>query len=233
MDQQSYTNHYTLKHSLYLLTTVMFLFIWAISPYRMFATQIASSLLAVYLIKHMLKEHISIRTEVIIDSIVLTGIILVIVSSTGSLSSPVFFLIYFLLFALSLMTTPSVPLVLSFSLIIYFIFSDPIVSLSQLLPLASFPLITPLSVYFGRQHNKNLYQRQDIYHLKETVRRETEDVLLWLTTLYSEELAAMKNKIDRFPSQDDKQRYHLRELTDSVEKLKKIGEKLKAAIEED
>lgn len=234
MDQGSANSpEHTLRHSIYLLATVLLCLIWAISPYKMFATQIGATLLSLYIIKHMFKEHINGKTETMIDSIVLCGLTLVIVTSTGGLNSPVFFLVYFLLFALSLMTTPTTPLVLSFALIIYFLFSTSITSFTQLLPLASFPLITPLAVYFGKEHKRNLYQKHDVLSLKETVRRETEDVMLWLTTVFTKELKYIKEKIDEFPNLSDRQKPYIKSLSDSTDKLKRIGDKLKQSIEED
>lgn len=224
---------HTLSHSMYLLATVLLCLFWAISPYKMFATQIGATLLSLYIIKHMFREHINLKLEIIIDSVVLCGLTLVIVTSTGGLNSPVFFLIYFLLFALSLMTTPTIPLILAFALIIYFLFTSLITSFKELLPLASFPLITPLAVYFGKEHKKNLYQKQDVLNLKETIRRETEDVMLWLTTVFTREVDYIKEKIDEFPGITDSQRPTIKSLSDSTDKLKRIGDKLKQAIEED
>lgn len=222
-----------LKHSLYLLGTVSLIFLWAVSPYHSFATQIIATLLALYVTKHLLRNHISVQTESLLDSLILTALILVIVTATGGLTSPLFFLIYFLLFALSLLLAPAIPLILSFSLIIFFLFTSSVAKTNELLPLFSFPLITPLAVYFGRQHKQNLFQKQNILHLNESVRRETEDVLLWLTTTFSRETEKILDLLNKLPNISDLQKPTVDLISREIAKLKHLGERLKQAIEED
>ena len=222
-----------LKHSLLLLSVVGLVFLWAVSPYHSFATQIIATLLALFVTKHLFRHHLTTRQESLLDSLILTGLILVIVSATGGLASPVFFLIYFLLFALSLLLEPTIPLILSFSLIIFFLFTTAVSKTSELLPLFSFPLITPLAVYFGRQHKAGVYQKHDILHLKESVRRETEDVLFWLTTTFSREMGKISETLEKFPNISNLQKPYLETIQKELARLKKLGEKLKQAIEED
>lgn len=226
-------NQRILKHSLLLILVVVVVFFWAISTYETFATQIVATLLALFITKHIFKEHLTTHQESLIDSLILTALVLVIVTATGTLSSPLFFLVYFLLFILSLLLEPTIPLTLSFALIIYFMFASPINKISELLPLFSFPLITPLAVYFGKEHKTNLYHKHDVLHLKESVRRETEDVLFWLTTTFSREIGKISSALDKFPDLTEIQRPYFTTIKKTVLKLKKLGEKLKNAIEED
>lgn len=229
----TYKNHNIFKHSLLLISVVIVIFLWAISPYESFATQIVATLLALFITKHIARDHLTTYRESLIDSLILTGLVLVIVTATGGLASPLFFLVYFLLFILSLLLEPTIPLVLSFSLVIYFMFANPINSPSELLPLFSFPLITPLAVYFGREHKRNIYHKHDNLHLKESIRRETEDVLFWLTTTFSREMGKISQTIDKFPNLTQTQKPYLTSIKDAVSRLGKLGERLKQAIEED
>lgn len=224
---------YILKHTLLLLFTVFLVFLWAISPYDSFATQIVSSLLAVYILKHVFRSHLERMQQSLIDSLILTALVLVIITVTGELSSPFFFLIFFLLFALSLMLNPTIPLILSFSLLVYFLFTSTITKTSELLPLLSFPLITPLAVYFGKQHSQTVWQKRDILRLKQSLERETEDVFLWLTTLFSQELEQLLDMINRFPHLSVSQKPFLENIKTRILGLKKLGQRLKQAIEED
>ncbi len=229
----NFHDSYITKHSFLLLTVVGLVFLWAISPFQSYATQLVALLLAIFITKHIFRHHLSSQQESLLDSLILTALVLVIVTSSGGLSSPVFFLVYFLLFVLSLLLTPTIPLILSFSLVVYFLFSTSISSISQLLPLFSFPLITPMAVYFGREHQKKLYHKHDVYHLRETIRRETEDVLLWLTTTFTKEITAINDSLDKFPGINDLQKKYLDSIKKNTLRLKKLGDKLKAAIEED
>lgn len=230
---ENFENQHIIKHTLLLLLVVGVVFVWNVSAVAEFSTQAVALLLAIFISKHIIRNHLTASQESLVDSLVLTALVLVIVSASGGLSSPVFFLIYFLLFVLSLLLAPSIPLSLSFSLIVFFLFSTTITKFSELLPLFSFPLITPLAVYFGREHKKKLYHKHDVYHLKETVRRETEDVLLWLTTTFSKEMKFISDKLENFPNLTEVQKTYLLEVKKTVSKLNKLGDKLKQAIEED
>lgn len=231
-DFNSHDSH-VVKHSLSLLFTVALIFVWAVSPFENFSTQIVALLLALFVTKHIFREHLNSHQESLFDSLLLTALVLVVVSATGGLTSPVFFLVYFLLFVLSLLLTPTIPLVLSFSLIVYFLFTTIILKPSELLGLFAFPLITPLAVYFGKEHQKKIYHKHDVYHLRETIRRETEDVLFWLTTTFSKEMNLITEAIEKIPDLTDVQKTYLEGVQKSILKLKKLGDKLKQAIEED
>ncbi|MBI2029966.1 hypothetical protein HYT02_06110 [Candidatus Gottesmanbacteria bacterium] len=221
------------KYAIVLRCTVCLIFIWAISPYQSFGVQIAASLLAIYVTKFAFRHHLSITTETLIDSTILTALTLTIVSSSGGLTSPVFFLVYFLLFILSLLLTPTIPLIISFALILYFLFSSSISTQSELIPLLSFPLITPLAVYFGRQHKGRLHAQHDAMHLTETVRRETQDVLLWISTTFTRNLEELHTEIEKIPNLTDLQWPHIKKLQQTIIRLSKMGRKLQDAIEED
>lgn len=222
-----------LKHSLLLILVVIVIFGWAISPYQTFGTQIVATLFALFLTKHFFRDHLTTQRESLIDSLILTALVLVIVTATGGLSSPLFFLVYFLLFILSLLLEPTIPLILAFSLIVYFLFASPINKIAEMIPLFSFPLITPLAVYFGREHKRNIYHKHDNLHLKESIRRETEDVLFWLTTTFAREMSRIAESLEQFPYLTDAQKPYLNNIKNAVFRLKKLGERLKEAIEED
>ncbi len=112
-------------------------------------------------------------------------------------------------------------------------FAQPVGKINELLPLFSFPLITPLAVYFGKEHRKKLYHQHDALHLKESLRRETEDVLFWLTTTFSNSLKRIADNLNKLPNPTKEQTIYLNKIDQEIRNLKKLGEKLKQAIEED
>lgn len=77
-------------------------------------------------------------------------IINLIVLSTGAITSPLFFLIYFLLFTLSFENLPLTNL--TFSLITIIFFSYSLNSLSTIIELSSLLLITPLTWFISLNH---------------------------------------------------------------------------------
>jgi hypothetical protein len=99
-------------------------------------------------------------------------IVSLIVFTTGGLNSPVFFLIYFLLFTIAFQNPPSTTL--GFSLILIILLSQSLNSSSSLLPLFSLLFITPLAWFVGRQYLDN-------QKLDNLVSADETEVLLWLS----------------------------------------------------
>lgn len=232
--KDNYTpNSHVVKHSLILIFAIAIILIWAISSYTMFAVQIVASLFALFIVKFAFRDHINPHTDSLLDSVILTGLVLTIVSATGGLSSPVFFLVYFLLFILSLLLTPAIPLIVSFVLILYFLFTSDITVQSDLLPLLSFPLITPLAVYFGKQHRGKLYSDHTVMHLEETIKRETQDVMLWLSTTFTQHMEELHTELDKIPNITDLQKPSIKAMQQTLIRLSKMGKRLGDAIKED
>ena len=233
MKENSIHDAYVVKHSIFLIITIALVFLWAISPYETFSVQIAASLFSLFIVKFAFREHISPHTDSLLDSAILTALVLTIVSATGGLISPVFFLVYFLLFILSLLMTPTIPLIISFVLIVYFLFTSPVTSQTDLLPLLSFPLITPLAVYFGRQHSGRIHAQHNVMHLQESLRRETRDVLMWLSTTFSKNMEELHTELDKIPNVTDLQKPSIKVMQQTLIRLSKMGKRLQDAIEED
>lgn len=99
-------------------------------------------------------------------------IVSLIIFTTGGLNSPVFFLIYFLLFTIAFQNPPSTTL--GFSLILIILLSQSLNSSASLLPLFSLLFITPLAWFVGRQYLDN-------QKLDSLVSKDETEVLLWLS----------------------------------------------------
>lgn len=93
------------------------------------------------------------------------------VFSTGGLDSPLFFLIYFLLFTIAFRHRPSVTLSLALANII--LLSQTIISPANILPLASILFIGPLAWFVGRQYMENM-------ELEHTLSVNETDILYWI-----------------------------------------------------
>ena len=95
-----------------------------------------------------------------------------IVLSTGAAASPLFFLIYFLLFTLAFQNSPLINL--EYSLFIIIIFSYSLSSLASIISLLSLILITPLTWFISHQ--------QEIETKTEKILSQDEtDFLLWIS----------------------------------------------------
>lgn len=133
--------------------------------------------------------------------LVFTVVILTLITSSGGVSSPLFFLVYFLLFSLSITVEPLVSLFLSVVLVVYFILTsltlNSKLNLEQFISIFSLPLITPLAVYFGKTKQRLYSQQRQIADLKE---KEVQTVI-FLTTAFISHLRSIKTSINNLDFQ--------------------------------
>ncbi len=165
-----------------------------------------------YLSKHVFFKKI--KTFRIIESATLTLVVLLTVNTTGGVSSPFFFLVYFLLFSLSLLETPEVSLGISFVLIIFYLFSlPPSPSFKNLLPVFSLAFITPFSLYLGREY-------LEIQLLRRKNALEKEDFLLFLSLKLKKHIKAALEALEGKTNEADlkKAKKELRAINKLIDK---------------
>ncbi|CAN5197121.1 hypothetical protein BH09PAT1_BH09PAT1_5700 [soil metagenome] len=109
---------------------------------------------------------------------ILTSLILLIIMVTGGLTSPLFFLLYFIPFALSFMLIPESVFIFLLGVIILFL---PMAMDSQitenLIKLGSVLLITPLAYFFGKEYRLvNEHTKKDM-ELASRISNEAANVL--------------------------------------------------------
>lgn len=185
--------------------------------------------------------------ELILETIVLTSSLLLILTSTGGLGSPLFFLVYFLLFGVSLLFDPPTTLVLTLSLVLFF--ADSLTSINAVLQLVSLLFITPVAIFFGKQYLRLLETQQKIKILvqknkeEEIVNREictdiTEEetnTLLWLSLNLKNGLLQIIHETTELLSDLSHltfiQREKLQKIHEAAKKLLNSGEKLREKID--
>lgn len=185
--------------------------------------------------------------ELILETIVLTSTLLLILTSTGGLGSPLFFLVYFLLFGVSLLFDPPTTLVLTLSLVLFF--ADSLTSLNTALQLLSLLFITPLAILFGKQYLRLLETQQKIKILvqknkeKEILNREistdiTEEetnTLLWLSLNFKNGLLQIIHETTELLSDlghlTFTQKETLQKIHETAKELLSSGEKLREKID--
>lgn len=168
-------------HVLILIFTVFFSFLihTPVYQYELFFVLL---ILAFYtIIKTILKP--ALFQHRLIDSVLFTFIIITVVNSTGQIHSPLFFLLYCLIFALALLLEPFVSFATAFSLIVAYLFSfPPDQTITDLLPLFSLAFISPFAIFLGEEYQKILEQKKDIIILK----RKNENLQKQINTLITE-----------------------------------------------
>ena len=234
-----------LLHCLFLVASVSLAFFWTSNPALSFYTL---QLTALFVLLYFVNQAITRRSKnpfgLVIDATIFTLVVLLLVTSTGGLTSPVFFLIYFLLFGLALLFEPAITVALTLLLVIFFILtptSKP--ALEAILQLFSLVLITPLALYFGSQYLRLLEKEDKIKILKQEVKisdsqieKQETDTLLWLslnlrktTTEVLDDVAHLLADIGRL-SVSQKER--LLKIRAKLLGLLQSGEKLKKEVDE-
>ena len=138
-------------HALILVFTVVLTFIFPKTNLANYDLQITAVL---FIILYSVKRFIITKDiySRLIESVIFTLVIMGIVNSTGGLTSPFFFLVYFLLFSLSLILEPIISITTTVTLIIFFLLNLPANQVfNTLLPIISLAFITPFAMFMGSE----------------------------------------------------------------------------------
>jgi len=170
-------------HSLFLLFSVSLTYLWTKnSTLSSFNLQAVGLLILFYFGSKLLSGKRD-RVLAILDAVIFTSLILFLVLTSGGVHSPLFFLLYFLLFGGSLLFEPfqavllSLILIILFSLDLSFRFDEP-----AIINLVTLFFITPLASLFGRKYLQSQHDSGKIMILNKIISEEETDTLLWLST---------------------------------------------------
>ncbi len=244
-----------LLHSAFLATAVALAFFWTNIPQlSLYNLQIIALFVVLFFLnqfwakkrfaggKNLIPGSTS-RANLTIDAMIFTLVVMLLVYSTGGLTSPLFFLVYFLLFGLALLFEPLVTLSLTGVMILFFFFfpnkQEP---LTEALQLFSLILITPLALFFGTQYLKVLEGEEKIKILKEEteimegqIAKTETDTLLWTTLNLKKGLEIILDEISLLLSDlahlTISQKERLLKIRQKVLELLKSGEKLKKEVD--
>jgi len=199
-----------IAHALILVFAIVLTFIFPKTNLVNYDLQITALL---FIILYSVKRFIVSKNiySRLIESVVFTLIIMGIVNSTGGLTSPFFFLIYFLLFSLSLILEPIISITTTVTLIIFFLINLPAnQDFKTLMPIISLAFITPFAMFMGNEHIKT---RQ----LEEKNEKNEEDTFLFLSLLLKNHLKNIKEALENFV--DDHQLEIIKKSAQRMEKL--------------
>lgn len=202
-----------IAHSLILIFAIVLGFVYPQTSLSQYDLQISAGLFVILYIvkKYALKGGPSSRLT---ESVVFTLIILGIINTTGGLTSPFFFLIYFLLFSLTMLLEPVISITTTLTLIIFFLLSlPPNQDFKTLLPIISLGFLTPFAMYMGQEHIKS-------EKLKEKNEKMQEDTLLFMSLMIKNHLKNIKDAVDNFMGD-----HELGAIRKSVTRMEKLIEK--------
>ena len=199
-----------LIHSLILIITIVFSFLFPKTYLSQYDLQIIAILFIILFIGKRIKREKE-STSYLLESTIFTLIILGIVNTTGATSSPFFFLIYFLLFSLSLLLEPVISITVSLTLIIFYLLTMPEnQNLKSLLPIFSLAFITPFATFLGQEYVQAQKSKLKIQNLKK-------ETFLFLSLMIKNHLKNIKEAVENFLG--DHQLSIIRKSTRQMEKL--------------
>ena len=175
-----------LLHTVFLLLATAGVFLWLNSPLEPYTLQLAALLSLCYVGIHSLRRHypkLFHKSSITLDVTILTSMILLLVTETGALISPLFFLLYFLLFAVAMLYEIEATLVLTGTLILYFLFlpGTDLSDLAHLSELGALVMVTPLALFTGHQYEVSLEEKELRKKLTKHLSHQETDTLLFLS----------------------------------------------------
>ncbi|MCJ7792476.1 MAG: energy-coupling factor transporter transmembrane protein EcfT [Candidatus Marinimicrobia bacterium] len=237
-----------LLHSAFLILAVVLVFFWTSFPeLSVYTLQLIALFVLAYFINQFYfqrKKLLFSRTNLTIDAVIFTLVILLLVASTGGLSSPLFFLVYFLMFGLALLFEPLITFSLSLAMVLFFLLQPTKEApLAEALQLLSLLLVTPLAMYFGRQYLQVLKNEEKIKILKEEtqiiegeIAKEETDMLLWSSLELKRGLTEILHQSSELLADLShltlRQKEKISKIRQTASTLLKTGQKLKEEVDQ-
>lgn len=179
-----------LIHSIILIICIALGFVFPQTQLAAFDIEIMAGLFILLFIARRF-SFFSKKTR-LFESVIFTFIIVGVVTNSGGLTSPYFFLIHFLLFALTLLLEPLIPIIVTITLMIFFAFTiSGTVQLLSLLPLFSLALMTPFALILGKEY-------EETKQLKKSLSSQQENTFLFLSLMLKNNLREIQKNIDNF-----------------------------------
>jgi len=208
--------------SLFLILAVIFSFIWTQNPtLSSYNLQLTGLLVLLYFTSKLFasRRHRLIDIE---STIILITITLLLIFSTGGITSPLFFLLIFLLFALSLLFSPLQIAITSLSLSLVFALNLSSLDTTSLLNLIFLLLTTPLALLFGQKYLQVQKAQGKIKILETTLAHEQTNTLLFLSTSAKPDLFDALTNISHAISSNRLPHHLQKRLQETYSKLIKL-----------
>lgn len=177
-----------LWHFLVLIASFAIVFIWEQTPLADYTIQGLALLVIFYLLISFIRKKRNPQAQNFSgssDIFILTTAILLLVSVTGNLYSPLFFLVYFLGFGITFIFEPASVFLYTVGAILIFL-PEALKngSLESFLRLGSIVLISPLAYFFGREYQDRETEEAEMEAMTErekdaadTISQDVEGVL--------------------------------------------------------
>jgi hypothetical protein len=203
-----------IAHAVMIIVTIVMAFLFSKTPLIQYDVQLSATVFALlYLSRHVAAL---LPFQRIIQPVGFTFVITTLIVSTGGLSSPFFFLMYFLLFSLSIFLEPVISITTTVVLVISFLTTIPEnQDFQTLLPLFSLAFITPFAMFLGQEQRK-------IQSLESRIQSSEKDVFFFLSVTLKNHMKTIKDTVDNYRGDHDldtikKQTQRMEKLIDEFE----------------
>ena len=187
-----------ISQSLVLILSFIFIFIFEMTPLSSLSTQILGLLVLSYFISSLRKRgkgFLSMGGEGPWGIFILNSLIFILIFSTGSINSPLFFLLYFLGFGVAFVFEPSITFIFVIGALLVFgpeILKNDLTN--NLLKLGSLILISPLAYFFGKEYRRNEQQEEQLEALEERTKEAADTISDDIEEVIKSEKQNLKDK---------------------------------------
>lgn len=171
-------------HTAILIATTLLTWVWTTNlVLSQYSLQLTGALVIAYFAFKFILRSSNQNKLNLPSTLILNIICLLLVFSSGGISSPLFFILLFLVFALALLFEPIQAAIVAFILVSLFVFqSYQSMDTTKIVNLLSLILITPLAILFSRNYLEILEDRGTINLLENDLQRTQIDSLMWVST---------------------------------------------------
>ena len=185
-----------ISQSLLIVLSFAIAFLWQNSPLGNYTIPALGFLIFVYLITFAKKSQKNQRQlGGTLDILILNTAILLLIFSTGGLSSNLFFLLYFVGFGIAFVFEPLTVFIFTLSSIAVFYpetFQNDL--MGNIVRLGSLALISPLAYFFGREYRKRDFQEEKIENLKKDSQTSADEITKDVSQVLENEKQTLKEE---------------------------------------
>jgi len=233
-------------HTLAILASTLIPWLWfqdpSLSPYTL---QLAGVTTILYTAtRFFLRQTNRENSEGILSLVFINSLAQLLILTTGKESSPIFSLLYLILFAVALLFEPYQAAIISITtslLILIPNYSNP--SFESITTIIELIMVTPLAVIFSQSYLKNLQSKGRVKLLEQELEQEETDELLWITTTAKPTLSTIINSLSEVQIFLNSTRHNLSLPKNLLDKMRHIQadlitlysstENLKSTLEEE
>ena len=166
-----------LWQSLLLLASFLLIFAWEATPLNAYTIQAIGLLVFIFIILSASKRKESMKIGSLGSVFVLNIVMFLLIFSTGGLSSNLFFILYFLLFAISFVFDPSLAFIFVAGTVIVFLpeaFKNDV--FANLIKIGSVAIISPLAYFFGKQFRGEEKSQEKVEAMEERAKAAADTI---------------------------------------------------------